>query len=159
MSWYDALLFVHVLGAFALLGGMAWFWALTIGAWKASRAGTVLTLGRLVPPATAVVVFGTVVTVVLGIWLAIYHDDYEVWDGWILASIALWAVGAETGRRGGRYHERDIPPLVELVETGSDEITPELRATLPNRTALLLDAASSVSVLAILVLMIFKPGA
>ncbi len=158
VGWYDFLLFVHVLGAFALLGATAWFWALTIGAWKARRASTILTLGKLVLPATVVVVFGAVVTLVLGISLAIYRDEYEVWDGWIVASIVLWAISSETGRRGGVYHQREIPPLVALIEAGTDEITPQVRAAVPNRTALLLDAVSTVAVLAILVLMIFKPG-
>jgi hypothetical protein len=35
---------------------------------------------------------GGLATLVLGIWLAIYVDGYEVWDGWIIAAIVLWLV-------------------------------------------------------------------
>src|SRR5829696_10590963 len=38
-------------------------------------------------------------TLILGIWLALYVDGYEIWDGWIIAAIVLWAASAETGRR------------------------------------------------------------
>jgi hypothetical protein len=159
VSWYDFILFVHVLGAFAVMGATAWFWAMTITSMRASRATAVLALGRLVTPATAVVGFGTVVTLVFGIWLTLYVDGYELWDLWILASIVLWAVASETGRRGGKYHEQAMLPLVEAVLAGRDEITPAWRLLPPNRTAITLDLVSTAAVLAILVLMIFKPGA
>ena len=159
MDWYDFLLFVHVLGGFAVLGATALFWALTVATWRTNRASVVLALGRIVQPATVVVIFGTVVTLVFGVWLAIYVDGYELWDGWILASIVLWGIASETGRRGGQYHQQTIPALVETVQAGRDEITPEWRATPANRTAILFDTISSVAVLLILILMIFKPGA
>ena len=38
-------------------------------------------------------------TLVFGIWLAIYVDGYEVWDGWIITAIVLWAIATELGRR------------------------------------------------------------
>jgi len=158
VSWYDFLLFVHVLGGFAVLGATAWFWALTITSLRTSRASTVLALGRLVTPATAVVIFGTVVTLVFGIWLTLYVDGYEIYEFWILGAIVLWVVASEAGRRGGRYHQQSIPPLVEAVQSGRDELTPEWRALPSNRTAITLDAISTVAVLLILVLMIFKPG-
>jgi hypothetical protein len=159
VDWYDFILFVHVLGAFAVVGATAWFWALTITSMRASRASTVLALGGLAKPATAVVVFGTITTLIFGIWLTLYVDGYELWDLWILGGIILWAVASETGRRGGKYHEQGIPALVQGVEAGRDEVTAEWRALPSNRTALMLDAISTIAVLLILILMIFKPGA
>src|SRR5215207_348165 len=38
-------------------------------------------------------------TLILGIWLALYVDGYEIWDGWIIAAIVLWAIATELGRR------------------------------------------------------------
>ena len=158
MSWYDFLLFVHVLGAFAVIGASSWFWALTIASMKTDRASTVLALGRMVPPATGVVIFGSAVVLIFGIWLVLYIDLYDIFDFWIIASIVLWAVASETGRRGGQYHQQTIPPLVESVQSGRDEITPEWKALPANRMALTLDVVSSLAVFLILVLMIFKPG-
>ena len=159
MDWYDFLLFVHVLGAFAVVGGTAWFWGLNVASMRTNRASTVLTLGALVKPATAVVVFGAITTLIFGIWLTFYVDGYELWDLWILGGIILLAIASETGRRGGKYHEQGIPALVQGVDAGRDEVTAEWRALPSNRTALMLDAISTVAVLLILILMIFKPGA
>ena len=38
-------------------------------------------------------------TLILGIWLALDVDGYEVWDGWILGAIVVWAFATESGRR------------------------------------------------------------
>jgi hypothetical protein len=38
-------------------------------------------------------------TIIFGVWLALYVNGYEIWDGWIIAAIVLWAAAAETGRR------------------------------------------------------------
>ena len=38
-------------------------------------------------------------TLVFGIWLALYVKGYEIWDGWIITAIVLWAIGTELGRR------------------------------------------------------------
>ncbi|MBA3433006.1 MAG: hypothetical protein H0U08_02815, partial [Actinobacteria bacterium] len=39
---------------------------------------------------------GVTGTIVLGIWLAISRDEYQVWDGWVIAAIVLWVLAAET---------------------------------------------------------------
>ena len=36
-------------------------------------------------------------TILFGIWLAISLDAYQVWDGWVIAAIVLWAIGSGTG--------------------------------------------------------------
>jgi hypothetical protein len=71
-------------------------------------------------------------TLVFGIWLAIDQDGYDVLDGWILGAILVWAVTTELGRRA-----RDLDaPTVAMWHW--------LRV---------------VGVVALLALMIFKPGA
>ena len=42
---------------------------------------------------------GGIGTLIFGVWLALYVEGYELWDGWIIAAIVLWAAAAETGRR------------------------------------------------------------
>src|SRR4051812_17588333 len=94
---YDWLLFLHVLAAFlavtaiVLLGGL-----LVLGASVAAQPPTLRRLLRLALVLWAV---GSVGVLVLGIWLAIYVDGYELWDGWIAAALVLWLVaGAASGR-------------------------------------------------------------
>ena len=76
----------------------------------------------------------------LGIWLALDVDGYEIWDGWILGAIVLWAVATETGRRARRRARRPRAPPLAPAPT----IWHWLRTLL---------------VIALLVVMVWKPGA
>ena len=143
MSLYEWLLFLHVLAAFSLVAALVLFWVLIGAAWStpAGRAELLgATLGR---PAGILVAAGSLLTLVFGVWLAIYLDGYELWDGWILASLVLWAIGVGAGERSGR---------VFAQPGGFTE--PALR-----RRGLILSVVSSLAVLTVLVLMIYKPGA
>ena len=77
--------------------------------------------------------------IVFGVWLAIDDDAYQVWDGWIIASLLLWAVSMAAGVRAGQAFERD--PVAG------------------RQVGIRLQTLSSLAVVAILLLMIWKPGA
>jgi uncharacterized membrane protein len=136
---YEWLLFLHVLGAFAAVGALTALWGLILGT-RASMpeidADSAMRFGRL---GGILVGVGMVVALVFGVWLAIDVDGYELWDGWILASLILWAIGAWAGGRAGKAFSGD--PV-----TG-------------RRAGIRLQALNSLAVLVILVLMIWKPGA
>jgi hypothetical protein len=100
----------------------------------------------LVAPATALWNVGGIGVLVLGIWLALDVDAYEVWDGWILAAIVLWLVAVATGSIASRSFAT------------ATERAAATAASLRSR-GLALHTTSSLAYLAILVLMIFKPGA
>jgi F0F1-type ATP synthase membrane subunit c/vacuolar-type H+-ATPase subunit K len=142
---YDFLLFVHVLFAFTMVAAVTLFWALIVssrpGRQSLTPAGA-MWLGR----AGAITVgIGSLGALVFGVWLAIYVDGYELWDGWILASLVFWAIAVPVGARGGRYFERAARE-------------PENAAAL-RRTGLTLQTIASTALLLVLVMMIFKPGA
>lgn len=126
---YDWLLFLHVLAAFMLASTVVTFSAVVLGA----PAGT-----RAIALADVLWNIGGLGTLVFGIWLALDVDGYEVWDGWIIAAIVLWAVATETGRRA------------------RVELTPEGAAA---GRAALWHWLRTLLVLALLVVMIWKPGA
>ena len=77
-------------------------------------------------------------TIIFGIWLAIQVDRYHPWDGWIVAALVLWLVAGSAGVRAGRTFEGD-----PVAGRGAG-----IRFQLIN----------TVGILAILVLMIWKPG-
>jgi hypothetical protein len=77
---------------------------------------------------------GGLLTLVFGIWLAL--DDYSIVDGWILAALVLWAIAAGTGIRLG-----------EAYSAGTGDRARPLYAVM------------TIAVLALLVVMIYKPGA
>ena len=157
MSWYDTLLFLHVLGAFGMVAGMVFFWGLIAATWNVDRPSTALTFFRLTRPADLVVNVGFVVALVFGIWLAIYLDGYELWDGWILGTLILWAIAAETGRRTGKAYAVVRDRARELAAEG-DAPSPELRAMFQTRTGLLFQTVTTIALIAALALMIWKPG-
>lgn len=77
---------------------------------------------------------GGLLTLVFGIWLAL--DDYSIGDGWILTSLVLWVIAAGAGVRVG----------LAMEEGGDGRVRP-------------LYAVMTVAVVALLVVMIYKPGA
>jgi hypothetical protein len=87
---YDFLLFVHVLSAFSLGAMTVMYSSFAFGG--PAPAGAVTT-------AQVLDGIGGAGTIIFGVWLALYVDSYEIWDGWIIAAIVLWAAAAETGRR------------------------------------------------------------
>ena len=136
MDLYDWLLFLHVLGAFFAVGGLTALWALILGTRGATPLfdpPSTLAFGRV---AGILVGVGLMAALIFGIWLAIDLDAYQLWDGWILASLVLWMFGGWAGGKSGKAFE-------------SNDRTAGIR----------FQAINSVAVLVILVLMIWKPGA
>jgi uncharacterized membrane protein len=152
VGWYEWLLFLHVLGAVLLVAAFVFYWGLVLEQYRDPRAGRVVALSAVSRPADVAVAAGSGIALVFGVWLAIYVDGYELWDGWIVAGIVLWAVAVETGRRSGaeyvaaRDRARSLPP----------DATSEYRAD--TRRGLLLHAISSVALVLLLADMIWKPG-
>ena len=77
---------------------------------------------------------GGLLTLVFGIWLAL--DDYSIGDGWILLALLLWAIAAGAGIRLG----------MAMEDGGGERVRP-------------LYAVMTIAVVALLVVMIYKPGA
>jgi hypothetical protein len=142
VSFYDWLLFLHVLSAFLLVGALATFWALVLATKPSAPVLSQEAAGLVARPANAVVIAGTIGTLVFGVWLAIDHDDYQVWDGWILAALVGWVISGWLGDQSGKAFTRAMGGSLE-----------------DRRRGLLFHTGSSLVVLAVLVLMIFKPGA
>ena len=82
-------------------------------------------------------------TLILGVWLALYLDQYEIWDGWIIGAIVLWAVATGLGE--------SVRKSVGGAEAGG--------ATVSDRRAVLMHWLRTLAVVGLLVLMIWKPGA
>ena len=101
MDLNDWILSLHVLTAFALVGAQVIFWIMIVALWGTDSTGRVASLMRVSKVATVMVAVGSLGTIVFGVWLAISLDAYQVWDGWVIAAIVLWAIAVEVGRRAG----------------------------------------------------------
>jgi hypothetical protein len=134
MSLYEWLLFLHVLAAFLLVSGLVAYSVLLLG------GGSAVVSRALGPPALALWNVGGLGVLVFGVWLALEVDGYELWDGWIIAAIVFWFVASAAGGRLGAG-----------VREGAS-----LKGV--DRARVLL-AVMALATLALLLDMIFKPGA
>ena len=135
---YDWLLFLHVLSAFFAVGALAALWGLILGTRGTAPMldqRSAMTYGRA---AGILVGVGMMGAIIFGVWLAIHEEAYQVWDGWILASLVLWAIGGWAGGQAGR-----------AFESGPGGRAAGIR----------FQTINSVAVVIILALMIWKPGA
>ena len=160
MELNDWLLALHLLSAFALVAAMIVFWVGIVVIRRTDLPEQVVAAGRLFPVATVAVTVGSLGTIIFGVWLAISLDGVAVWSGWVIAAIILWAVGTETGRRGGTYfgpchRPREGARRVRATRRPTRS-SPSSRA---RSTGLLLHSIASLAILLILVDMIWKPGA
>jgi uncharacterized membrane protein len=156
LTKYDWLLLFHLLGAFLFVSGAVVAGILQLAAMRREQPSEVALLLRLTQPAVVVVGVGSLVSVGLGIWLAEYVG-YGIGEAWVVAAIVLWAISGALGGPAGKMlrHARE---LAERLAQDGDRPSPELRRAVGNPRALVLNSASFAALIAILVLMIWKPG-
>jgi hypothetical protein len=132
---YDTLLGLHLLSAsisfITLVIFSAWAfgapmtrgqWTVADQAWNLSGAGILI----------------------FGVWLALYVDGYELWDGWILGALVLFVAATFFGARAR------TPVLAALdVEAGGAAVA----------QVTIWHWLRTLSIVGILVLMVWKPGA
>jgi len=159
VSFDDWMLALHVLSAFAFVAGMILFWVLIVAVRRIDTPDETLRLGPLAKIGNAAVGIGLGGTIVLGIWLAFSVGGYDIWDGWIIAALVLWLIGAELGRRTGAAFMEGPTKAQELAAAGQTGPNAELLAVNRTSTGLLMHTLASVVVLLILIDMIWKPGA
>jgi len=131
---YDVLLTLHLLSAAIAFVTLVMFSAWAIGApttrgtfaladqaWNVSGAGLLI----------------------FGIWLALYLDGYELWDGWIVGALILFAAASGFGALARQQ-------VMPLLEAGGELTARQVTAWHWLRT---------LSIVGILALMVWKPGA
>jgi len=159
VSLYDWLLFLHVLSAFAVVGAVVLFTIVIAASWNRDLPSDIVRLFQVSRVGDVLIGVGSVGVLVLGIWLAIDVDGYELWDGWIIAAFVLWAAMGAVGSREGKIYNAARDRARALVGEANDAPNQELQALIRDRRGLWLHVATIVIVVAFLVDMIFKPGA
>jgi uncharacterized membrane protein len=130
---YDTLLFLHLIAAFLLGVTVVLYSAVLFGAQP---------VGRMLFVADRCWDVGGLGTIILGVWLVLDVDQYDITDGWIIGAIVLWFVATGLGQTLQRRLADREPGVVATAGV--------LRTMHWLRTLV---------VLAILVLMVWKPGA
>lgn len=159
MSFVDWALVVHVLSAFAYVGGMIVFWVLIVAVRRTDTPAETMRMEPIVKVGNAAVGIGAGGTIVVGIYLAFAVDSYAIWDGWIIAALVLWAISGALGQRTGAAYQQGMDKAKELDAAGKTGPDEGLLALNRTQSGLLLHSLTSLVVLLILLDMIFKPGA
>jgi uncharacterized membrane protein len=127
-----------------------------VAALRRERPSEVATLFRLARIAVAAISPGMLLTLAFGLWLV--HDVGYGWgQTWIVLALVLWVLSSAIGGIGGR-REKGVRELAERLAAEGDAPSAELSARLRDPVWLALSWGSGVLVIAILALMIWKPG-
>jgi hypothetical protein len=103
---YDWLLFLHLVAAFLLAITVVMYSAVALGAGAPGR--TLFVADRCWD-------VGGLGTLIFGIWLALYLDQYDFFDGWILGALALWFVATGLGQTIQRRTAAGEPAAVATM--------------------------------------------
>jgi uncharacterized membrane protein len=157
VSRYDWLLFLHVTGAFLVIGGAVMAGVFNFSALRSERPSEVVLFFRFARLAVAAIGVGMVLTLGFGLWLV--HDAGYGWgETWIVLALVLWVLSNAMAGIGGN-REKQVRELAERLTAEGDVPSPELSARLRDPVWLALSWGSGIVVIAILALMIWKPGA
>ena len=156
MSGYQWLLMLHVTGAFFLLGGSTVAGLLHLLSLRTNRPSEVAQLLGLIRFSLPVLLLGSLLTLVLGLWL-VHHVGYSYSTFWVWGAIVLWVVANILGKVGGEKQEQARKLATRLAGEGDTE-SAELRALLRDPVSNAMSWAADAAIYGILVLMIWKPG-
>lgn len=153
----DIALLFHLLGAFSLVAGTAVAGvAFETARRRESPAEIALVLG-LARIGVLLVATGLLLVVVFGLWLVdLGHWGYG--SGWVDAALALLVVVVALGALGGQ-RPKQARKLASRLAVERAPMSDELRALLHDRVTRALNFVSALLLLAIIALMVFKPGA
>jgi uncharacterized membrane protein len=153
---YELALFAHLAGAISFFAGLAVAAAGHASARRRSRPAEIAALLGTARYGVVLVAAGLLLAVGSGFWL-LDLTHYGL-DAWIVSTLALLAFTFVAGAVGGQAPKR-ARRLAERLAREGDRPSTELDRLLRDRVAGGLNWASAAAAVAILVLMVWKPGA
>lgn len=144
-------LFFHLLGVFLLVAGLAVAGVAFEAARRRERPGEIALLLGLTRIGVLLVAAGSVLVLAFGLWL-VHLERIGLRADWVDAALVLFGAMVLLGAVGGQRPKR----ARKLAEAGAE--SGELRRLLNDRLTLAVNYLSAVIALAIVVLMVFKPG-
>ena len=150
-------LFFHLVGAFLFIGGVIVAGVAFEAARRRRAAAEIALLLGLTRIGVLLVAVGAALVLPFGLWL-VDLGDWGYGARWVDAALALFVLVAVLGGIGGQRPKRARKLAARLAQDNQSE-TVELRALLDDRLTLALNYLSLMLVGAIVVLMVFKPGA
>jgi len=153
----EGILFLHLAGVLLFVGGSVAAALLRLAAMRRERPSEIALLLRSVRPVVPIVAGGLVVTIAAGFWLA-SELGISLSATWLSLTFVLigWmlVVGAAAGRQDRKTRE-----LAERLAADGDAPSALLTRRLRDPLNLVLNASMLIAVVAIVALMVWKPGA
>lgn len=152
----NTLLFFHLLGAVLFFAGAAVAAVGQLVALRKERPSEVALLLGTTRWGVALVGLGALLTLGFGCALVAHLPYYSFGQAWIEWALGLWVAAMALGGIGGRpaRHTRE---LAERLAREGDTPSEELRRRVRDPLSLLLSFASGAILVAVLVLMVWKP--
>ena len=152
----DGILFLHLAGVLLFVGGSIAAAVLRLAAMRRERPSEIALLLRAVRPAVPLVAGGLVLAIAAGFWLA-DRLGIALSSTWLTLTFVLlgWmiVVGAVAGRQDRKTRE-----LAERLAGDGDAPSDDLARRLRDPVNLALNASMLVAVVAVVALMVWKPG-
>lgn len=157
MTTYHWLLFFHLLGAFGFFAGATVAAVGQLAALRRRRPSEIALLLGLTRVGVLLVAVGALLTIGFGSWLVANRPYWRFDQTWIEWAYGLWAASMVVGGLGGRpaRHARE---LAERLAAGGDRESDELRRAVRAPLPLALSTLSGALLVAIVVLMVWRPG-
>jgi uncharacterized membrane protein len=153
----DVALFFHLLGAFSFVAGTIVAGVAFETARRQKTPAEIALLLGLSRIGVLLVALGTLLLLGFGLWL-VHLGDWGYGAGWIDAALGLLLTVVVLGALGGQRPKRARKLASRLASEGKPT-SAELRALLDDRPTLTINYLSALLLLAIIALMVFKPGA
>jgi hypothetical protein len=157
LSFYAWMLALPLLAAFAVASALVLYTILVVSGRRMATLEQTRLLFRVAPIGAPLIAAGSVLVLILGVILAIDGgpEDFKIWDAWVIIGIVLWAVLGAIGQRTGAYYTA----VQQVADDGGDGAEQDVIARLRAPTGALLNLATLVVFVLLLLDMIFKPGA
>jgi uncharacterized membrane protein len=150
-------LFFHLLGAFLFIAGVIVAGVVFEAARRRRRPSEIALLLGLARIGVLLVALGTVIVLVFGLWL-VQLGRFGYGAGWVVTALALFVVVILLGGLGGQSPKRARKLAVQLAKEADAE-SDELRSLLDDPLARTVNYLSAALLVAIVALMVFRPGA
>ena len=156
MSGYQIGILFHLIGVILFFAGAAVAGVVATAAPRRQKPSEIAVILGLARPGAILLGIGGVVLLIAGFYLSGKIDGYG--QRWLEVSILLFVIALVAGAWGGR-RSRGVRAYAEGLAERSEGDEATLRAMLSDRTTWVLHWASVVLSVAVLVLMVWQPGA
>ena len=155
MGFYDWMLALHLLSAFAVATALVLYSVLVVSGRRMTTLDQTRALWRVAPVGAPLIGAGMGLAFVFGVILALDSDEFELWDVWVIIGIVLWVLLGAIGRSSGNYYT----DVEKVAKEGGPDAEVTVLERLKSPIGMRLHLATVGLFLLLLLDMVFKPGA